>query len=357
MLTKLQIENFKAFAHGTLNVKPLTLIYGQNSAGKSSILDALVLLSYLGGEGAKTGIPDPVRFKHSGTQVDFGDLKSLHHLQKEDENIKFVLEGVNLDLNEFLDDQGEYTPCGISVSIKKGTLVGLTLSTEAGELLFTYKSGQLVWNRDSKWMDCFLEKLFSQFHHALSMRSGARIHSVLPKSANGWLGSEIGEDILNPFVKDQLEAPDDGSSDRLLYNLGCSGTGLSFTEHHSTRAIHCREGVHIYGTDFNVTSEMPEMPDNWDDLVLQTVTRSGRSFFGCALATRFHWIINALISHLKDGIIYFGPLRETINQDDLIRFAETLKKNKRSESEKDQTSNQDDKGWHLNKVAINKLNK
>jgi hypothetical protein len=45
MLKSIQIENFKAFAANTkIELAPITLIYGQNSAGKSSILQALNLL-------------------------------------------------------------------------------------------------------------------------------------------------------------------------------------------------------------------------------------------------------------------------------------------------------------------------
>jgi AAA15 family ATPase/GTPase len=43
MITALRIGNFKAFAEPqTIPIKPLTLIFGANSAGKSSIIHALV---------------------------------------------------------------------------------------------------------------------------------------------------------------------------------------------------------------------------------------------------------------------------------------------------------------------------
>jgi AAA15 family ATPase/GTPase len=45
MLKAIEIENFKAFGNRTrIEMAPITLIYGQNSAGKSSILQALNLL-------------------------------------------------------------------------------------------------------------------------------------------------------------------------------------------------------------------------------------------------------------------------------------------------------------------------
>lgn len=45
MITKLSIENFKSFKKGEFNLKPLTLLAGINSSGKSSIIQAIRLLS------------------------------------------------------------------------------------------------------------------------------------------------------------------------------------------------------------------------------------------------------------------------------------------------------------------------
>src|ERR1700678_150430 len=45
MFRSIQLENFKAFGQRTIiPLAPITLIFGQNSAGKSSILQALNLL-------------------------------------------------------------------------------------------------------------------------------------------------------------------------------------------------------------------------------------------------------------------------------------------------------------------------
>jgi AAA15 family ATPase/GTPase len=45
MLREYQLTNFKAFAGPeTIPIRPITLIYGQNSSGKSSLLQSLLLL-------------------------------------------------------------------------------------------------------------------------------------------------------------------------------------------------------------------------------------------------------------------------------------------------------------------------
>ncbi|QEI40037.1 hypothetical protein BMF77_00594 [Dolichospermum sp. UHCC 0315A] len=46
MIKKLHLKNFKAFADENFDFKPLTLISGLNSTGKSSIIQSLILLRY-----------------------------------------------------------------------------------------------------------------------------------------------------------------------------------------------------------------------------------------------------------------------------------------------------------------------
>lgn len=45
MLDHIELENFRSFAHHTLPLAPLTVIVGQDNAGKSTIVEALRLLS------------------------------------------------------------------------------------------------------------------------------------------------------------------------------------------------------------------------------------------------------------------------------------------------------------------------
>src|SRR5688572_20680539 len=45
MITKIRLENFRCFADHVVPFRPLTIIVGQNNAGKSSLVDALRLLA------------------------------------------------------------------------------------------------------------------------------------------------------------------------------------------------------------------------------------------------------------------------------------------------------------------------
>jgi len=48
MLNNLEIENFKCISHQTFTLKPLTILTGLNSTGKSTVIQAILLLSHFG---------------------------------------------------------------------------------------------------------------------------------------------------------------------------------------------------------------------------------------------------------------------------------------------------------------------
>jgi len=76
MLTSLHLANFKAFAdEQRVPIRPLTLIFGANSAGKSSILHALLLAN----EAVRTGDLDVHYTKVGGASVDLGGFRQFVH--------------------------------------------------------------------------------------------------------------------------------------------------------------------------------------------------------------------------------------------------------------------------------------
>ncbi len=73
MLQSIQLENFKAFGQRTvIPLAPITLIYGENSSGKSSILQALNLLKQTTENGRELLMP---RAEHG--LVDLGSFREL----------------------------------------------------------------------------------------------------------------------------------------------------------------------------------------------------------------------------------------------------------------------------------------
>ncbi|MGE0684615.1 MAG: AAA family ATPase [Candidatus Binatia bacterium] len=87
MLREYQLENFKAFAGPeTLPIRPITLIYGPNSSGKSSILQSLLLLKQTFEEAN-----DSTPLLPKGKLVDLGDYREFVHRHKMSNQFSFKM--------------------------------------------------------------------------------------------------------------------------------------------------------------------------------------------------------------------------------------------------------------------------
>ena len=72
MLTRLRLENFKSWKNtGDIALKPITGIFGANSSGKTSLIQALLLLKQTA-DSADRGIV--FHFGDRKTPVDLGDF-------------------------------------------------------------------------------------------------------------------------------------------------------------------------------------------------------------------------------------------------------------------------------------------
>jgi predicted ATPase len=90
MLTKLRIQNFKAWRNtGDLRLAPLTIFFGTNSSGKSSIGQFLMMLKQTAAS------PDRNRVLHPGdanSLVDLGTFDDLLHQHDQKNDLKFGIE-------------------------------------------------------------------------------------------------------------------------------------------------------------------------------------------------------------------------------------------------------------------------
>lgn len=88
MFRKLSLENFKGFAsEQTIELKPITLIYGANSSGKSSILQSLLLLKQtLEQSNDKSAI-----LLSKGKYVDLGNYNEFINRHDTEKNLKIKL--------------------------------------------------------------------------------------------------------------------------------------------------------------------------------------------------------------------------------------------------------------------------
>lgn len=87
MLTAIRVGNFKAFAESQrIPLRPLTLIFGANSSGKSTILHSLILARHA----QETGDLDIHRTNVGGESVDLGGFRQFIH--RRDSDLKVQLE-------------------------------------------------------------------------------------------------------------------------------------------------------------------------------------------------------------------------------------------------------------------------
>src|SRR6266581_2678342 len=84
-ITAITIENFKGIADPvTIPIRPITLLFGKNSAGKSTLLQALHYLR----EVLEHRQPDPDRTHIGGDAIDLGGFQSLVHRNQLDRRIR-----------------------------------------------------------------------------------------------------------------------------------------------------------------------------------------------------------------------------------------------------------------------------
>ena len=89
IVTTFQIANFKAFGVAQrIPLRPITLIYGANSAGKSSILHALALAHHA----IETGELDTRRTRIGGESIDLGGFRQYVHRRERDRQVELVFE-------------------------------------------------------------------------------------------------------------------------------------------------------------------------------------------------------------------------------------------------------------------------
>ena len=89
ILKALHIANFKAFSTAQrLPMRPITLIYGANSAGKSSILHALALAHHA----VETGDLDTQRTRIGGEIIDLGGFRQYVHRRDREKQVELRFE-------------------------------------------------------------------------------------------------------------------------------------------------------------------------------------------------------------------------------------------------------------------------
>lgn len=101
MLTHLQIENFKGWKDtGKLRLAPITVFFGTNSSGKSSIGQFLMMLKQTAASNDRSRVLHP---GDQSTAIDLGTLSDMIHLKNPSLNISFSV-GSKLEKDLRIED-------------------------------------------------------------------------------------------------------------------------------------------------------------------------------------------------------------------------------------------------------------
>ncbi|MCC6346311.1 MAG: DUF3696 domain-containing protein [Nitrospirales bacterium] len=119
MLTALRIGNFKAFAETQrIPIRPLTLIYGANSSGKSSVLHSMILARHA----QETGNLDVHRTNVGGESVDLGGFRQYVHRREANRRVEWAMD---LDTSSFKDRLAELFAPVKQVTMRLNLGIGL----------------------------------------------------------------------------------------------------------------------------------------------------------------------------------------------------------------------------------------
>ncbi len=104
-IKSITIENFKGIGDAvTIPIRPITLLFGKNSSGKSTVLQALLYMSHV----IKYEDPDPYSTDIDRGYIDLGGFYSLVHRHELDRNIRIRIEFGGQDLERFYEAEGPF---------------------------------------------------------------------------------------------------------------------------------------------------------------------------------------------------------------------------------------------------------
>jgi predicted ATPase len=118
ILSALKVSNFKAFADiQTIPVRPITLIFGPNSAGKSSFIHSLALAheAELGREKRNLGRLDVHHTDLGGSSVDLGGFRQYVHRGQANRRVEW---GAEIDVAQLSGRLAELS--GFHISSQSG---------------------------------------------------------------------------------------------------------------------------------------------------------------------------------------------------------------------------------------------
>lgn len=125
MIHKLEFSNYKAFKEGTIEIKPITILLGANSVGKSSVIQLFLLLNQTLNNTKKY----ETALRLNGEVIRMGEFENIIHrkitsnklefsIEHSDFNIKLLKKRININIENLL-----YTLHNINDLINKDRII------------------------------------------------------------------------------------------------------------------------------------------------------------------------------------------------------------------------------------------
>ena len=170
MLTGIGLRNFKAFGDEMQEapLSKITLIYGPNSGGKSSVIQALLLLK----QSLNSTYDDHKRsLIPRGELVDLGSLRSLLHRHDEERTLGIELSYINNEQDARDRIHMKFSPQGILLEVhykivSKDSSDVLFTAVVEGDLPESYRFGgrSLDWSARFRILNVDGERILNHFH-------------------------------------------------------------------------------------------------------------------------------------------------------------------------------------------------
>lgn len=352
-LQRLHISNFKAFKSAQIPVRPITLVYGQNSAGKSSIIDALVWAAHMGQEDLPKGDFEDWDFDFElfNNRLRLGRFDNFVHRKnpKTEIGLRF-----SFGEHEFLGayaGQGLYLPeseqSDIHVDLGFTKSDGLSrFSISTGPALTplvafdtnSNKIGFPQWNLENPDLKSYLAKVLAQFIRTLSseIRNDSRYGLNDWQAAGGWQTNQIAVRIVKTVLTDSAF----WCSMRKIppSHLGYVGSSID---------------VNFGDDDFDMgTSKLLEEAPG--DALGELIVKDGIEFGLAALQAKLSALLGPF-EGLLHNTVYLGPLRETFDTQKLLLKRPPSSNNSWFRGSQD--FDRDTRGWDLSQDAIRFVNR
>ncbi|MCX4246618.1 AAA family ATPase [Paraliomyxa miuraensis] len=299
MLTALHLENFKGFSdRQSIDLAPLTLLFGPNSAGKSTILQAILYLHEL----VVHGTANVDRTDHGGSTLELGGFDRLVHRHETHRSIVLRAEfttprslerfGRNLDRFPFPNLDDDLGAAWLELTIRKRTTAAFH-----GPLIDRAVIGVVGSPVPLVWLETGATL---RAHEPLRARINLG-HPILahagPEVAEAWSALALPEPDLVPTEPSSLDSDDPTEGHAPLTNRG-----LGFDDRHP---------LPVFALANNRPCALPALDEPLRVLVPQggdppttAIADEIRTFLEMVVLGTAHQLVTALQS-----THYIGPLR------------------------------------------------